>query len=77
MTGYVIDPNVKSSITFKVQIKDNCENVVITKSSDRVLSYTVKNPPIFLNAFVFNENQGICGTFTYSCLTNTGALLNT
>ena len=64
MTGYVIDPNVKSSITFKVQIKDNCENVVITKSSDRVLTYTVKDSPILLNSFVFNENLGVCGAFT-------------
>ena len=33
MTGYIIDPAKFSSITFTVDIRDNCENVVITPAT--------------------------------------------
>ena len=34
VTGYIFDPNKKASITFTVDIRNNCENVVLTKSAD-------------------------------------------
>ena len=34
ITGYIFDPNKKASITFNVDIRNNCENVVISKNAD-------------------------------------------
>ena len=42
--GYIKDPAKKASITFTVDIRDNCENVVITKSADQTVTYREKDP---------------------------------
>ena len=34
VTGYIMDPDKKATATFTVDIRDNCENVALTPSSD-------------------------------------------
>ena len=34
ITGYILDPAKSASITLTVDIRNDCENVVITKASD-------------------------------------------
>ena len=44
ITGYIFDPNKKATMTFNVDIRDNCENVAITKSVDQTHTYREKDP---------------------------------
>lgn len=72
MTGYVLDPTVKATLTFTVDLRNNCENVVITKASNQILTYTIRDSALVFNTFNFNQNLGVCGSFIYTCLYSNG-----
>ena len=40
ITGYIFDPNKKQTLTFQVDIKNNCLNVIITPSPDKSITYS-------------------------------------
>ena len=77
ITGYIFDPNKKASISFNVDIRDNCENVVLTKSADQTINYREKDPALLINGFTFSRNIGTCGSFTYTCTDNLGNPIDT
>ena len=39
ITGYLLDPTVTTSMSFNVDIRNNCENVVITPAPTQTISY--------------------------------------
>ena len=54
VTGYIKDPAKKASITFNVDIRDNCENLSITKSADVTHTYREKDPAEVITGFTFS-----------------------
>jgi hypothetical protein len=44
VTGYLLEPSVTSSMTFTVDIRNDCENTVITAPSTMVVNYALKDP---------------------------------
>lgn len=67
VTGYLIDPNVKSSITFKVDVRDHCENLVITKAADATINYLIKAAATTYTTLAFTLSMGTCGSVSYTC----------
>ena len=66
--GYVIDVATKVEISFNVDIRDNCENLIITKSADVTPTYVVKDPSVTLNAFTFTPSLTTCGSLVFTLL---------
>jgi hypothetical protein len=44
VTGYLLEPSVTSSMTFTVDVRNGCENTVITAPSTMVVNYALKDP---------------------------------
>ena len=64
-------------MTFTVDIRDNCENVIITKSADKTETYREKDPAHDIIGFTFTEDIGTCGSFIFTCTDNSGNLIDT
>jgi hypothetical protein len=63
-----MDP-LKISYTYlTVNVKNNCENVLITKPNDVIVTYRLRDPSLLISSLSFTTNDTTCGTLIFTCV---------
>ena len=66
-----------TTVTFNVQIIDNCPTTTFSITPNSNQNYNIHDPTLIINLNSFTSPRTYCGTFTYTLVNNDNTAIDT